>query len=125
MRTTLTILHRLRSALCVVAPGLRSMPALRSICVGGCVGACLLWTVPAYAVDTLQVTTPDPILEDWRWTEFDGSSGLAGKVYDIYEDRDGNIWFATDEGVQRYDGLHWASYSLDYLIYLDITISKL
>jgi hypothetical protein len=32
-------------------------------------GACLLWTVPAYAVDTLQVTTPDPLLEAWRWTE--------------------------------------------------------
>ena len=38
---------------------------------------------PALAVDTLQVTSPDPILEPWRWTEFDGSSGLAGAVWDI------------------------------------------
>ena len=66
----------------------------------------LLLTVPAYAVDTLQVNTPDPVLESWRWTTFDESSGLAGPLNTIYEDRDGNIWFGTGEGVQRYDGLH-------------------
>ncbi len=44
---------------------------LRSICVG----ACLLWTVPAYAVDTLQVSTPDPVTEAWRWTEFNTTNG--------------------------------------------------
>ena len=27
---------------------------------------CLLLTVPVYAVDTLQVTTPDPVTEAWR-----------------------------------------------------------
>ena len=79
---------------------------LRSICVG----ACLLWTVPAYAVDTLQVTTPDPVTEGWRWTEFDQSNGLAGPLRNIYEDRDGNVWFATaEEGVQRYDGRTWTT----------------
>ena len=59
---------------------------------------------PAVAVDTLQVTSPDPVLESWRWTTFDRSSGLAGGVYDIPEDREGNIWFATNRGAQRYDG---------------------
>ena len=53
---------------------------------------------PAVAVDTLQVTSPDPILEGWRWTEFDRSSGLAGGVRNIVEDRDGNVWFATVRG---------------------------
>ena len=51
MRTTLTIL-RLRRLLCV--------------------GACLLWTVPAYAVDTLEVTTPDPaghVFLKWSGTD--------------------------------------------------------
>ena len=48
----------------------------------------------AYVVVTLLVTTPDPVLEDWRWTEFDKSSGLAGSVRTIYEDRDGNAWSA-------------------------------
>ena len=46
---------------------------------------------PASAVDTLQVSSPDPVLEAWRWTAFDRSSGLAGNVRDIFEDREGNI----------------------------------
>jgi hypothetical protein len=41
---------------------------------------CLLWTVPAYTVDTLNVKASDPVLEDWRWTTFDKSDGLAGRV---------------------------------------------
>ena len=40
---------------------------------------------PVLAVDTLQVSTPDPVLEAWRWTEFDRSSGLAGAVRDIFD----------------------------------------
>ena len=47
------------------------------------------------ALDTLQVTSPDPVLEPWRWTAFDRSSGQAGLVNNVFEDRDGNIWFAT------------------------------
>ena len=66
---------------------------------------------PVVAVDTLQVSSPDPILEGWRWTEFDRSSGLAGPVMNIFEDRDGNVWFATDRGAQRYDGMRWTTYT--------------
>ena len=73
----------------------------------------LLLTVPALAVDTLQVTTPDPVTEAWRWSEFDQSSGLVGGVRNVYEDRDGNIWFATDRGVQRYDGRTWTTYTTE------------
>ncbi len=68
---------------------------------------------PAAAVDTLRVTSPDPILEAWRWTTFDRSSGLAGGVWDITEDRDGNLWFATANGAQRYDGTHWTTYTTE------------
>ena len=71
---------------------------------------CLLLSVPTYAVDTLQVTTPDPVLEAWRWTEFDRGNGI-GRVRDVYEDRDGVIWIATDRGVNRYSGHGWTSYS--------------
>jgi hypothetical protein len=42
-----------------------------------------------------QVKASDPILEDWRWTTFDKSDGLAGRVNDLYLDDDKNIWFAT------------------------------
>ena len=73
----------------------------------------LLLAGPAHAVDTLQVTSPDPLLEDWRWTEFDRRSGIAGEINDIFEDRDGNIWFATKEGAQKYDGLRWTTYTTE------------
>jgi len=46
---------------------------------------------PVLAVDTLQVSSTDPVLEKWGWTAFDRSSGLAGRVQDIFEDRNGNI----------------------------------
>ena len=68
---------------------------------------------PVMAVDTLQVTLPDPGLEKWRWTTFDASSGLVGLVRNIFEDRDGIIWFATNNGVQRYDGYRWTTYTTD------------
>ncbi len=68
---------------------------------------------PASAVDTLQVRSPDPVLEDWRWTAYDRTSGLAGPMRDVFEDRDGNMWFATDMGAQRYDGSHWTTYTTD------------
>ena len=70
------------------------------------------WGV-ALAIDTLQVTTPDPVLEQWRWTEFDRTSGLAEVVRDITQDRGGNIWFATQHGVQRYDGHRWTTYTTE------------
>ena len=62
----------------------------------------LVSATPAAAVDTLQVRSLDPVLEPWRWTEFDQGSGLAGGVRDIFKDRDGSIWFATHEAVARY-----------------------
>lgn len=71
----------------------------------------LLLVLPAHAVDTLQVTSPDPMLEAWRWTEFDKNSGLAEGIRDIYEDRDGALWFATGTGAQFYDGIRWTTYT--------------
>ena len=51
-------------------------------------------------MDTLKVTTPEPLSEDWRWSEFD----LPGNIIDIFEDRDGNVWFSTLNGLVKYDG---------------------
>ncbi len=70
----------------------------------------LLMSVPAYAVDTLQVTTPDPVTEAWRWTEFDKH---VETVFDLTEDRDGHVWLATGTGAKRYDGYRWTTYTTD------------
>ena len=80
------------------------LPGLRSICVG----VCLLLTVPVYAVDTLTVAPqPDPFSEAWRWTEIN----LPGRVSDVFEDREGNMWFATNVGAVRYDGTHYRTFT--------------
>ncbi len=45
------------------------------------------------------------------WKTFTSADGLASDVvYSIAEDRQGNLWFGTDMGVSRYDGLAWRSY---------------
>ena len=69
----------------------------------------LISVAPAHAIDTLDVRSPHPVTEVWRWTTFDQSTGLAGVVVDIFEDRDQNLWFATDRGAQRYDGWEWTT----------------
>ena len=73
----------------------------------------LLLTVPAYAVEPYTPIRPDPVLEPWRWTTFDQTSGLAGGVRDLYEDREGNIWIATNQGAQKYDGYRWTTYTTE------------
>ena len=60
-------------------------------------------SVSVFAVDTLVVTTPDPVLEPWRWTRYELPEGAR----DVFPDREGNIWFATRKGVYRYDGHRW------------------
>lgn len=53
----------------------------------------------------------DP-LETGRWVRYTTSDGLAGNtVRDIYEDRQGNIWFATGNGVSKFNGKSWTTYN--------------
>lgn len=79
----------------------------------GCVLFLIAAVSPVTAVDTLRVTSPDPVLESWRYRTFDQSSGLLAGIHDIYEDREGNIWFATANGAQRYDGYRWNTYTTE------------
>ena len=66
----------------------------------------------AFAIDTLDVRSPDPVTEEWRWTTFDRSTGLVGEVRDGTEDPTGNLWFATEAGVQKYDGYRWTTFTI-------------
>ncbi len=51
---------------------------------------------------------PDPVLESWRWREFDQLRGLG--VRSIAESVDGTMWFGLNEGVRSYDGVAWTTY---------------
>ena len=59
----------------------------------------------------IDVPRPDPVLEDWRWAFFTEADGLASvRVADIVV-QDSILWFATDRGVSRYDGISWTTYT--------------
>ena len=39
------------------------------------------------------------------------SASIAGNtVYDIGFDKDGSVWFGTDNGASRFDGMTWTTY---------------
>jgi len=61
------------------------------------------------AVQSYQPVFSDPALEPWRWRSFPELKGHGLRC--LAESRDGAMWFGTDEGVWRYDGLHWTVYT--------------
>ncbi|NOY58731.1 MAG: hypothetical protein GXO75_07335, partial [Calditrichaeota bacterium] len=50
-----------------------------------------------------------PLLETWRWHLFPEMSGKG--FQSMIEAKDGSIWFGTNAGVIRYDGLNWTMYT--------------
>ncbi len=62
-----------------------------------------------FAAQPYEPVQPDPVLEPWRWTVFSELKGLGLQC--MAEDKDGNMWFGTDEGVRRYDGINWTTYT--------------
>jgi ligand-binding sensor domain-containing protein len=45
------------------------------------------------------------------WTAFTTLDGLAGDlVFSISQDKEGDLWFGTDNGVSRYDGKTWQNF---------------
>ena len=67
---------------------------------------------PLYAIDTLTVTTPDPVLESWRWTIYSPPNGPTAGIAKVYMDRDGVVWVGTWEGIWRYDGYRWSRFEV-------------
>ncbi|MBD3268043.1 response regulator [bacterium] len=69
----------------------------------------LLWFVllaaPVWASQPFTPQTTDPMQDDWRWRDFPSLEGRG--VTAMAQTRDGDLWFAVESGLTRYDGLDW------------------
>lgn len=46
------------------------------------------------------------------WQQYTAGAGLpSNMIYDIYRDGEGYLWFATDKGICRYNGLQFETYA--------------
>ncbi|MCH2223770.1 MAG: LytTR family transcriptional regulator DNA-binding domain-containing protein [Crocinitomicaceae bacterium] len=51
--------------------------------------------------------------QEVKFEVFNENSGLPStQVYDIYQDENGYLWFASDRGIARYDGYNFESFGL-------------
>jgi len=69
----------------------------------------VLVTTDCEAVRPYQPIHPDPVLESWRWRSFPELKGVGLQC--LTEDKNGHMWFGTDEGVWCYDGTNWTLYT--------------
>ncbi|MGB0495120.1 MAG: EAL domain-containing protein [Kangiellaceae bacterium] len=68
----------------------------------------VLWCCLSLFVCFASFSQAKPLLQ---FHNLDKSHGLASSVvYDIAEDNDGFVWFATQDGLQRYDGVEFTSF---------------
>jgi len=52
--------------------------------------------------------------QDYNYVHYDTKDGLAGStVYDIGQDKDGYLWFATEFGLSRFDGKTFKNFTTD------------
>ncbi|MBO9200023.1 MULTISPECIES: sensor histidine kinase [Niastella] len=50
--------------------------------------------------------------QEYNYIHYDVKDGLAGStVYDVCQDKEGFIWFATEAGVSRFDGTHFKNFT--------------
>jgi ligand-binding sensor domain-containing protein len=50
--------------------------------------------------------------QDFSYTQYDVKDGLAGSVvYCAAEDKEGFLWFGTENGLSRYDGTHFRNFT--------------
>ncbi|MBK7937306.1 MAG: hypothetical protein IPJ82_09545 [Lewinellaceae bacterium] len=65
----------------------------------------LLWLLPAYPAVVAQNVTPEAITIE---------HGLSqGMIFDICQTRDGFLWVATKDGLNRYDGYNFKTFTND------------
>ncbi|MGN6213139.1 histidine kinase [Parafilimonas sp.] len=52
--------------------------------------------------------------QEYNYYHYDVKDGLSGNsVYAAAQDKDGFMWFGTETGLSRYDGVHFRNYSVD------------
>lgn len=61
-----------------------------------------IFFVSVFAVEPYKPEISDPFLETWRWKHFNELDGKG--VKNIVEGSHGNVWFATNQGIYKYDG---------------------
>jgi hypothetical protein len=50
--------------------------------------------------------------QEYSYTHYDSKDGLAGStVYNITQDKEGFLWFATETGLSRFDGTHFKNFT--------------
>ena len=50
--------------------------------------------------------------QEYNYIHYDVKDGLAGStIYDLCQDKDGFIWFATEAGISRFDGIHFKNFT--------------
>ena len=64
---------------------------------------------------TFFLATKFCVAQNPYYINIDKSSGLpANSVYDVFQDKKGFMWFATDKGLCRYDGNNFKTYSANF-----------
>lgn len=57
-------------------------------------------------------TTSGLFCQDYTYVQYDTRDGLAGStVYDLCQDKEGFLWFATETGLSRFDGTHFVNFT--------------
>jgi hypothetical protein len=52
------------------------------------------------------------LAQDYTYIHYNVKNGLAGStVYDLCQDKDGFMWFATEAGISRFDGTHFKNFT--------------
>src|SRR5262245_33615708 len=60
----------------------------------------------------LLITRVNAFSQDYSYINYDTRDGLAGSVvYDAIQDKEGFMWFATENGLSRFDGKHFKTFT--------------
>ena len=60
----------------------------------------------------LLLNVRDVFSQDYSFIQYDTRAGLAGSVvYDAIQDKEGFMWFATENGLSRFDGKNFKTFT--------------